>query len=139
MAGRPTKYSDTTAEIVLQALRAGLTKKDAALVAGVHPDTIDNWAKRNSDFSAKLARAEANRAGQWLSRIEELAAQTRDWRAYESLLDRCAPEYRKAAGVDVTHRGTVTHHHRDLSAFTDEQIAKLAAVAEEVKAGERTP
>ena len=136
---RPTKYTPETADEIVAGIAVGLTDKDAALAAGICEKTLERWRKRFVDFDDRLTRARALRTRGWLQGVRRLATEQRDLRAYESLLDRCAPEYRKAAGVDVTHRGTVTHHHRDLSAFTDEQIAKLAAVAEEVKAGERTP
>lgn len=136
---RPTKYTPETVDALLAGIRKGLTTKDAALLAGITDDTVANWQRRYSDFSDRLARAHAERAQTWLGAIAAIGAQTKDWRAIAELLDRCAPEYRKTAGVDVKHSGTVSHNHRDLSAFTDEQIAKLAAVAEEVRAGGRTP
>lgn len=88
--------------MILAAVRDGLTNQDAALVAGVTDDTLRNWQTRYSEFSAQLAQAHAERAQGWLAGIA--AAAPKDWRALESLLDRCAPAYRKKTEVEVAGR-----------------------------------
>ena len=83
-------------------IRAGLTQKDAALVAGIDEVTLIRWAHRHANFANQLARAHASRTADWLANIRKLAGEQRDWRAYAELLDRCAPEYRKTQKIDQT-------------------------------------
>lgn len=122
--------------MILAAVRDGLTNKDAALVAGVTDDTLRNWETRYSEFSDRLAQAHADRARGWLAGIA--AAAPKDWRALESLLDRCAPAYRKTERHEHTGEGggPIRHTHRDLSSFTDDEIESLAAMVERRRAGE---
>lgn len=49
------------------------------------------------------------------------------------------PTTKTTTDVNVKHTGTVTHNHRDLSAFTDDEITSLAAIAERRKAGQLVP
>lgn len=138
MRGRKSKYTPERVEMILDGVRDGLTHKHAALVAGIDEDTLINWRSRYSDFADRLAQAHADRARKWLDGIA--AAAPNDWRAYESLIDRCAPDYRKAQRIE--HSGPDgdpirhEHTHRDLSAFTDDEIDALAAMAERRKTGE---
>lgn len=98
MAGRKSKYTPERVEMILEGIRSGLTQKDACLVAGIDHATLENWTAKYSDFSERLASAHAERARVWLDGIA--AAAPKDWRAYEALLDRCAPEYRKTQRVE---------------------------------------
>lgn len=100
MAGRKSKYTPERVETILSGIRDGLTQKDACLVAGIDHSTLENWTAKYSDFSDRLARAHAERARGWLEGIA--AAAPKDWKAYESLLDRCAPEYRKVQKTEQT-------------------------------------
>jgi transposase len=136
MAGRPTKYTPETAAKIVVGIRAGLTTRDAALVAGVHEDTVANWERRYSAFSAQLARAHAERSANWLARIATLAAEQRDWRAYAELLDRCAPEYRKVSKSEVTGKdgGPIRHEHAALAAAVERIAAERGLDPAEVLA-----
>lgn len=100
MAGRKTKYTPEREQMILDAVADGLTHRDAALVSGINEHTLIVWEKRFPAFSALLAQADAARARKWLDGIA--AAAPKDWRAYESLLDRCAPEYRKVHKTEQT-------------------------------------
>jgi hypothetical protein len=88
--------------MIVKAIGSGLTNKDAALVAGIDRGTIDDWCEKYPAFSSRLAQAHADRAAAWLEGIA--AAAPKDWRAYEALLDRCAPEYRKTTTVDIGNK-----------------------------------
>lgn len=57
--GQPTKYHDERCETILQSLRQGNTLKVAALMGGIHYDTLNEWRKQYSDFSEAVDRAEA--------------------------------------------------------------------------------
>jgi hypothetical protein len=99
---RRSKYTPELADLIVNAVRDGLTYRDAALVAGVSEDALQYWFKRYPDFSERIARARAERSRLWLEKLRTLADQQRDWRAYADLLDRCAPEYRKRNQHEIT-------------------------------------
>lgn len=129
---RPTKYSDATVKLIIDGVRAGLTNKDAALVAGIDEDTLIRWTKRYGDFADQLVQAKANRSADWLAHLRR--AGQKDWRAYAELLDRCAPDYRKTVAHE--HSGTFDHLHRgklDLSLLSDDHVSTLADIAEHLK------
>lgn len=125
MAGRRTKYTPETVDKIIAGVRAGLTNRDAALIAGVCDDTLANWEKRHSEFSDRLTRARAERAGNWIARIQTLANEQRDIRAYFELLDRCAPEYRKTNRHEVSGPdGAPIQHEHALLAQAVQRIAE---------------
>lgn len=128
---RRSKYTPEIVNEIVASLKLGLTDTDAALASGISWDTFDAWQKRYPDFSERVTRARAERSRTWLALLRK-NAELGDTRAIEALLDRCAPNYRKTSDVNVNHGGTISH--RDLSAFTDDEIEKLAAVAERAKA-----
>lgn len=97
---RPTKYDDAIVKVIVDGIRAGLTNKDAALVAGIDETTLIRWEKRYANFASQLTRARAARSADWLAHIRKAGA--KDWRAYAELLDRCAPEYRKTHKIEQT-------------------------------------
>lgn len=99
-AGRPTKYDDAIVKLIVNGIRAGLTNKDAALVAGINETTLIRWEKKYANFADQLTRARAERSADWLAHIRKAGA--KDWRAYAELLDRCAPEYRKTEKHEIT-------------------------------------
>ena len=105
MAGRKSKYTPERVAMILDGIASGLTQKDAALVAGIDEDTFINWRNRYADFADQVAHAYAARAQGWLDGIK--AAAPKDWRALESLLDRCAPDYRKTERHEVTGKDGV--------------------------------
>jgi hypothetical protein len=100
-------YTDDLAKEVLAGVAVGLTDEDAALSAGISQDTLARWRDGKSgapaDFAEKYARARPRRAARWLSKLWQLA-EAGDTRAVESLLDRCAPEYRKTQQVEVGNK-----------------------------------
>jgi len=90
---RPSRYTPELAGLIVEAVKAGLTYRDAALVAGINEHTLQRWLKRYTNFAQQIAQARAERSRLWLEKLRD--AGERDWRAYAELLDRCAPEYRK--------------------------------------------
>lgn len=130
---RPTKYTSETAEEIIAGIAVGLTNKDAALAAGISEDTFIRWNNRYADFANRVTRAKSQRSRTWLKMLRDNAAKG-DTKAIAELLDRCAPDYRKTVEHDHKHSGSISHTHRDLSIFTDEEVANLAVVAERAKA-----
>lgn len=136
MAGRPTKYTPDRVKRIIQAIDQGATHELACAYAGISVDTMANWRVRYSEFSDQLREAEGRAAVKWLAKIEQAA--NVDWKAAAWKLERRHPQmYGKSVhDLTVNHGGTITHAHRDMSAFTDDEIDALAAVAERVKAGQ---
>jgi len=134
MAGRKSLYTPDRIEKIINALSVGAYQKDACAAAGITDDTFANWQKRYSEFSERVTRAKSEG---WIGDLAVIrrAALQGDWRAAGEHLDRTGSPYRKASDVahTVTHRGTIAH--RDMTAFSDEQIDALAAIAEQIKAG----
>ena len=94
---------------MLEAIRAGSTRKAAALHAGIHEVTLITWANRFANFANDIARAEAD-AQLRMEAIVMQAAIT-DWHAASWWLERRRPddyglrqnpETLAAAGVQVT-------------------------------------
>ena len=109
MAGRGKPiYTDALAEEIIAGIATGLTDKDAAAAAGISEDTFNRWMKGQRGAPANLAdrvmRTRRQRARLWLGEIRKIASDTRDWRAYAELLDRCAPEYRKTQNIDLGNK-----------------------------------
>lgn len=138
--GKPI-YSEKLADEVVGGVGRGMTDEEAALAAGISSDTFGRWMKAQRGAPAELAdrivRARAQRARLWLGEIAQIARDTRDWRAYAELLDRCSPTYRKSATLEHTGKdgGPIQHTHRDLSVFDDDEVVALAEMAERRKAG----
>jgi len=100
--GRKSKLDDETQEIIFNAIRDGLTQKDAATLAGVHEDTFGNWARKGQQaksgkyhrFFRGLTHAYTEGKAELVRGIRSAGKQ--DWRAQAWLLERRHPsEYGK--------------------------------------------
>ncbi len=58
--GRPTKRTPEVVAKIGEAVSIGLTDEEAALLAGVNPDTMTEWRK-DPEFSGAIKRAGAQR------------------------------------------------------------------------------
>lgn len=96
---RRSRYTPQTHDRIVAAVAAGLTLKDAAATAGVHEMTLHRWLRRHPRLAEALEGAKAQRTLRWLGTLAR-AAEHGDWRAAAELLDRCAPDYRKAARLE---------------------------------------
>ena len=50
---RPTKLTPKTREVILNALRAGMTRSAAAATAGVHRSQMTRWLARYAAFATE--------------------------------------------------------------------------------------
>lgn len=100
--GRPTKYTPELAEQVASGIRDGLITRHAAALVGVTEDTLRNWERRYSAFSALITRARAQRAALFLARAREAGERQGSWQYWLEMLDRCEPEYRKRAALELS-------------------------------------
>ena len=87
---RPPKFSKERTERVLEAIRAGATRRAAAGHAGIDHATLYRWLERNATFATLLTRVEDDVEVRWTATI--LQASLEDWRAVAWWLERRRPE-----------------------------------------------
>lgn len=96
---RPTKLNLETSSAIVNALKIGATRKDAAGAAGVEYQTFLNWMETGRiaksgmffEFFDACAKAEHSARLKYLGTIAK-AAQEGDWRAALEYLKRRDPE-----------------------------------------------
>ena len=97
---RRSRFTPELAALIVDAVRQGLTYRDASRLAGINEHTLQRWIARYAHFAQQLERAKAERTQRWLGLLAE--AGQRDWRAIAQLLDRCAPDYRIVQKTEQT-------------------------------------
>lgn len=117
--GRPSKLTAEVKEVLLDAIRKGMTQARAARLVAIHPETFANWQKRGAEqtkgeyfeFFEGLKKAEVGRIFACLDRIEK-AGERGTWQADAWLLERCHPdEYgRQRHEVTGANGGPVETH-----------------------------
>ena len=88
---RPTKRTPEVETAILNALRVGNTRTDAALAAGVSRGAIAEWCRRYPAFLSAVEKAEAEARLRFVG-IIATAARTR-WQAAAWFLERRMPEH----------------------------------------------
>lgn len=71
--GRPSKRTAERETVLLQALRAGMTRTAACKTAGLDVNTLADWIKGNAEFSGAVTKAEADAVLFALGRINKSA------------------------------------------------------------------
>ena len=111
--GRPTKYNEARAKVVIDLLNDGCTRTAAYGSAGISKPTFLSWLGKYPDFLAEVTRAEADAEARFTKSIYKAATgYDADWRAAESWLKR----RRRDEWVD----------HLSLSRLSDEDVIALA-------------
>ena len=85
--GRPTKRTPEVVAKIAEAIAIGLTDEEAALLAGINPDTMTEWRK-DPEFSGAIKRAGAQRL---LMRLERIEAGEQGWKGTAWALERLYP------------------------------------------------
>jgi hypothetical protein len=85
--GQPTKRTPEVVAKIAEAVAIGLTDEEAALLAGIDPDTMTEWRK-DPEFSGALKRAGAQRL---LVRLERIEAGEQGWQGTAWALERLYP------------------------------------------------
>lgn len=97
---RPTKRTPEVETAILNALRVGNTRTDAALAAGVSRGAIAEWCRRYPAFLSAVEKAEAEARLRFVG-IIATAARTR-WQAAAWFLERRVPaEWGRRESLDV--------------------------------------
>ncbi len=84
---RPKKYTPETVEAIITALTGGNTLSNAACLAGIHYDTLNDWRKRYPAFSDAVEQAEAEAERLYVEDIGH-AARRGNWQAAAWWLER---------------------------------------------------
>jgi transposase-like protein len=119
---RPTKRTPEREQRLLQAIRAGNTRRAACAYAGISDETLANWSRRSLDFLESLTRAEAESEVALVATIRQAAQQ--DWRAAAHLLERRWPDTwgrRDKVDLDVY----VRQRARELGIDEDEALRSV--------------
>lgn len=90
--GRKTCLDAERKSNICALLAVGCTKKTAARYVGCSPATITRRAKKEPEFAAAMARAEAQQEFILLKRIYDAAAEHKHWRAAAWMLARRWPD-----------------------------------------------
>lgn len=134
--GRPPKYGEPIHTAICQALELGMSRTTAAEINGIDRSTLADWTVKYPAFSRDVVLAEA-KAKRRATLTITTAIQKGDVNAafrYLALKER--EEWRESQDIKVTHAGSITHHHRDLSHLSDEDLVQLRALAAKIEAGE---
>lgn len=84
---RPTKYTAERTETILEALRAGNTRKNAAGLAGIGEATLGDWMRRFQRFRAAIEKAEAEAEAAHVANVKR-EADDGTWQASAWWLER---------------------------------------------------
>lgn len=133
MAGRPSKRTPEREARLLEALRAGNTRKDASLYAGLEQHTFQRWVLADAHFAQAVEKAEADAVVRNVAQIAK-AAQEGTWQAAAWWLERRRPEdYGRRDRVEITLRQEAHRIAADLGIDVNELLAE----ADRIVAGAR--
>jgi hypothetical protein len=86
---RPTKRTPETAAAIVEFLKTGASRTDAARAAGICHDTFREWAKEDEAFGETVEQAESECANIMAKRLyDEAKKSDGDWRAAMEWLKR---------------------------------------------------
>lgn len=85
--GRPLKYTPETVTAITDALRLGLTRRDACVYGDISEETFSRWMDQHVDFVSAVEKAELHAKKSRVERIEK-AGKRGTWQADAWLLER---------------------------------------------------
>ena len=91
--GKPSSFTPKKAELLIRALRAGLTTKQAAQACGISRTTLATWREKYPDFESRVEAAREQARQNALEGTENAGKQ--DWKALAQWLRLAFLEYRK--------------------------------------------
>jgi transposase len=125
MAGRPTKRTPETEKRLLDALRAGNTRRASCAYAGISDETFANWCKRFLEFLEAVEKAEADAEVRHVANIAKAAGEG-VWTASAWWLERRRPkDWGKTDRLELIQTVRLLAEQQGLS-----EDEKNAAVAE---------
>lgn len=133
---RPSKYTPERRTRVLEALRAGTSRRGAAEYGGIDQTTLENWMKRYSDFSAAVVAAEAAVELRAALTIRQ-AFTAGDWKAAAFWLERRRnKEWGRQVKVELIN--TVREMARAAGVDEDAAVAEVEAILRETRGARST-
>lgn len=90
--GQPTKFNKKRADLLIKALRAGLTKAQACAACGIARQTLATWMEKHPDFAVRVEAAREEARQEALEDIKDAGKE--DWKATAQWLRLAFPEYR---------------------------------------------
>jgi hypothetical protein len=90
--GQPTKFNKKRADLLIKALRAGLTKAQACLACGISRQTLATWCEKYPEFGLRVDAAREEARQEALEDIKDAGKE--DWKATAQWLRLAFPEYR---------------------------------------------
>jgi hypothetical protein len=92
--GNPGKFCDRTANTIIRALSAGLSKEQAARACKISKETLYSWCERSPEFGEAVDAAREVARQNALQGIKDAGAG--DWKAYTAWLKYAFPnDYRE--------------------------------------------
>ncbi len=139
---RPTKRSPEREQAVLNALRLGNTRRNAAAYAEIDPATLWRWCEADATFRNAVEKAEADAETRFLGQVAKAAADG-TWQAAAWWLERRRPEdYRRREGVELSGSNGGPIQTESIGAMNDHERRVLSDVIREELArrrAERSP
>lgn len=123
---RPSKYTPARKRIILEALRAGMTRYAAAGMAQIVVDTLQDWVARYPSFSNAVHEAEEAAAARMESVVIKSAAGGNEDTAQWWLRRRRRQDWGDTVDATIAHSGSI-----DTSGFDEDAIL---AAAEAIRA-----
>jgi hypothetical protein len=109
-------------KVILNALRAGNTRRDSHTYAGVGPNTMSLWMKVDEDFRNDVVQAEAAAKVTHVTNLAR-AAQAGSWQASLAWLERrCPREWGKITQLDMQFKGM---DREQLRAYIADRLGEL--------------
>jgi hypothetical protein len=130
--GRPTKYTPELVDRLLAALADGLNKTQACKAVGIGVSTLADWLKLYPKLSERLDEAREKARQNALAEIK--AAGSKDWRAWDTWLQRSFQADYKQPGTKVDVKASATGQQATALVCTEEERQRLISQRERLLA-----
>jgi hypothetical protein len=123
-AGRPSKHTPEREQRLLDALRAGNTRKAACHYAGISEEALARWLRASVDFVDAVQKAESDAEVRMVAEIAQ-AARGSTWQAAAWWLERRRPDdFGRRDRVDIELRMQVKRLAAELELSEQDILAE---------------
>lgn len=124
---RPSKRTPECERRIIDALRAGNTRKAACAYAGIDLHTLARWSAANATFATAIEKAEADAEVRAVAAV--VKAGEKQWQAHAWWLERRRPDdYGRRDRLEVTVRQKAEKMAADLGLDVDELLAEAERI-----------
>lgn len=127
---RPSLYNEERCQKIIDAVKNGMSRDDAARLAGVSPTALFDWMKQHPEFADRVHEADAYAVELAVTALRKAIAKG-EWRAALSWLQAKRPlDWGQRQRVDVANAPgeTLKTATLDLSQLSTSEIAALAEI-----------